>query len=110
MTGGIHEDANTDMARVSLPSPPWSHLNHTDTSKGGLIGDTHAGQKTTDTAGSAFDSTGGIGSQFTKTGAIGGAAEKVGGPFASTGAVGKQFTDQGSIGGSVQNMLGNQKN
>lgn len=91
MSTGIHEDASADAAR------------------GNLVGNSHAGQKTADTAGSAFDSAGGIGKQFTTEGAIGGAAQKIGGPFDAKGAVGKQFTEGGSIGGKVQEMMGDQK-
>ncbi|KAI9829959.1 MAG: hypothetical protein M1819_005931 [Sarea resinae] len=65
-----------------------------------------AGEKTTGTGTSAFDSSGAIGSQFTTKGMLGGAAQKVGGPFDQQGAIGKQFTDQGALGGKVQETLG----
>ncbi|KAI1085209.1 hypothetical protein F5B20DRAFT_575679 [Whalleya microplaca] len=68
-----------------------------------------AGEKTTGTGTSAFDSSGAIGKQFTTQGALGGTAEKVGGPFSKNGPIGKQFTDKGAIGGTVQNNLGDQK-
>jgi len=83
------------------------------------------GEKTTGTAGSAFDASGAIGKQFTSTppphritislltvssaeGALGGAAQAIGGPFDKEGAIGKNFTSGGSIGGSVQQHLGGQ--
>ncbi|KAI1136199.1 hypothetical protein F5Y05DRAFT_391931 [Hypoxylon sp. FL0543] len=68
-----------------------------------------AGEKTTGTASSAFDSAGIVGKQFTTEGAVGGTAQKLGGPLSEDGAIGKQFTDTGSIGGAIQNTLGSQK-
>jgi len=79
--------------------------------RGSLINSSHAGEKTTNTttAGSAFDSKGGIGKEFTTEGVLGGTAQKVGGPFDKGGLVGKQFTEGGSIGGKVQEMMGDRK-